>query len=220
MTASTTAHTAAMPDGNPVRGRFNSWFLRLLDGHFDRRLGDVRRDLLGGLTGQVAEIGAGNGPTLRYLQPGTVVHAIEPNPYFHHRLRREATRRGIELILHPVPGEQIDLADCSVDAVVSALVLCTVANPAEVLAEIRRILKPGGRFVFSEHIAAPPGTAVRRAQDAVHKPWRWVFEGCNTNRDTARAIRDAGFASVALREVRMATPIVPIRTQIAGVATR
>lgn len=215
------SHTpAAETDGNPMRGRFNSWFLGLLDGHFHRALGEVRRELLGPLSGEVAEIGAGNGPTFRYLAPGTTVHAVEPNRYFHRRLRRQAARRGIELVLHPVSGDEIDLPDGSVDAVVASLVLCTVADPARVLAEIRRILRPGGRFVFLEHVGAAPGTVVRRVQDVVHGPWRWLFEGCHTDRDTARTIRDAGFAAVECHDVRMATPFVPIRTQIAGTATR
>jgi SAM-dependent methyltransferase len=192
----------------------------LLGGHFERRLGDVRHELLSGLDGEIAEIGAGNGPTFRHLRPGTVVHAIEPNPYFHRRLVAEAQRRGIELVLHPVGAEQIDLPDGSVDAVISSLVLCTVADPAAVLASVRRILRPGGRFVFLEHVGARPGTAVRRVQEAVARPWGWVFEGCHTDRDTAQAIRAAGFASVDVRDIRMDTVVVPIRTQIAGTAIR
>jgi SAM-dependent methyltransferase len=215
-----TTPTTTPPATHPVRGRFNSWFLDLLDGHFERRLGDVRHELLGRLDGEVAEIGAGNGPTFRHLRAGTVVHAIEPNPYFHRRLVAEAQRRGIELVLHPVSAERIDLPDGSVDAVVSSLVLCTVSDPAAVLAEVRRILRPGGRFVFLEHVAARPGTAVRRVQEAVARPWGWVFEGCHTDRDTAQAVRDAGFASVDVRDICMATVVVPIRTQIAGTAIR
>jgi SAM-dependent methyltransferase len=220
-TRSTPATTpAAAAEGNPVRGRFNSWFLDLLDGYVERRLGDVRREFLGGLDGELAEIGAGNGPTFRHLRPGTVVHAIEPNPYFHKRLAAEARRRGVDLVLHPVSAERIDLPDGSVDAVVSSLVLCTVEDPAAVLAEVRRILRPGGRFVFLEHVAARPGTAVRRVQRAVARPWRWLFEGCHTGRDTLQTIRAAGFTSVDVRDIRMATVFVPIRDQIAGTATR
>ena len=220
MTTLTTDAPDARGIGNPVRGRFNSWFLELLDDYVERRLGDVRRELLGGLDGEVAEIGAGNGPTLRHLRRGIVVHAIEPNRYFHRRLAAEARRRGIELVVHPVSAERIDLPDGSVDAVISSLVLCTVADPAAVLAEVRRILRPGGRFVFLEHVVARPGSAVRLVQKAVARPWRWVFEGCHTDRDTARAVRAAGFASVDVRDVHVRTLFVPIRTQIAGTATR
>jgi SAM-dependent methyltransferase len=220
MTTLTTTAPPARTEGNPVRGRFNSWFLDLLDQYIERRLGDVRSELLGGLDGEVAEIGAGNGPTFRHMRPGTVVHAIEPNPYVHRRLAAEARRRGIELVLHPVSAERIDLPEGSVDAVVSSLVLCTVADPAAVLAEVRRILRPGGRFIFLEHVGAEPGSAVRLVQRMVARPWRWVFEGCHTLRDTAHTIHAAGFASVDVRDIRMATAFVPIQPQIVGTAIR
>jgi len=209
-----------MPDvGNPVRGRVNSAFFALMDRYINRRLGEHKRRIFAGLDGVVAEIGAGNGPNLRYLRPGTTVHAIEPNPYFHRRLHRTAAARRIDLALHPVPGEAIDLPDASVDAVLCTWVLCTVDDPAGVLREIHRILRPGGRFAFVEHVAAPEG-AVRRVQNLVRRPWRWLFEGCHTDRDTAAAIGAAGFASVKLTEFGFRSAFVPVRTQIAGTAVR
>ncbi|HEU5028194.1 MAG TPA: class I SAM-dependent methyltransferase [Spirillospora sp.] len=204
---------------NPVRGRLNSGFFALMAGYIEHRLAGHKRRIFAGTGGVVAEIGAGNGPNLRYLAPGTTVHAIEPNPYFHRRLERTAAARGVDLTVHPVPGEAIDLEDASVDAVVCTWVLCTVHDPAQVLREIHRILRPGGRFAFIEHVAAPHGT-VRRAQRLVRRPWRWAFEGCRTDRDTAAAIRAAGFASVDITEFRFRSTFVPVRTQIAGTAVR
>lgn len=205
---------------NPVRGPFNSWILAALEGHFHRTVGPARARVFGQLDGRVVDIGAGNGPTFRYLRPGVTVHAVEPNPHFHRRLRGTASKHGIELVLHDTPGEGIDLPDGSADAVITSWVLCTVADPEAVLAEVRRVLKPGGRYAFVEHVAAPPGSGVRRVQDAVFAPWRWMFEGCHTNRDTEAAIRAAGFASVEVDEIRVRTPFVPIRPQLAGVALK
>lgn len=203
-----------------LRGPFNSWILGVLEGHFHRGLGEVRSELLGSLRGEVVEVGAGNGPTLRYLSPAVErLHAVEPNPNFHRRLRRAAAAQDVDLQLHATVGEAIDLPDDSVDAVVTSWVLCTVDDPAAVLAEARRILRPGGRFVFLEHVRAPDGSAVRLVQELVFRPWRWLFEGCHTNRDTAALVGAAGFRSVEVRDVRLRTPFVPIRTQIAGVAT-
>jgi SAM-dependent methyltransferase len=201
---------------NPLRGRLNSAFLALMDGRIDRALREPRQ-LFAELGGVVVDLGAGNGPVLRYLRPGTVVHAVEPNPYYHRRLRRSAAAARVELYVHQVPGEAIDLPDASVDAVLCSWVLCSVSEPEAVLREIRRILRPGGRFAFIEHVGAPTGT-VRLAQRLVHRPWRWLFEGCHTDRDTTAAIRAAGFASVDVTEFEFRSAVVPIRTQIAGVA--
>ena len=205
---------------NRLRGPFNSWIFRVLEGHFHRRLGPTRQEVLSRVSGEVVEIGAGNGPTLRYL-PASVarLHAVEPNRHFHTRLRRAAIEHGLDLVLHDTPGEGLDLPNASMDAAIVSWVLCTVADPDQVLAEVRRVLRPGGRFVFIEHVHAPEGSAVRAVQQAVARPWRWIFEGCHTTRDTAAVIRRAGFSAVEIEPVRVATPFVPIRTQIAGVAT-
>jgi SAM-dependent methyltransferase len=204
---------------NPVRGRLNSVFFALMARYIERRLAAHKRRIFARTGGVVAEIGAGNGPNLRYLPAGTTVHAIEPNPYFHRRLERAAAVHGVDLTIHPVPGEAIDLEDASVDAVVCTWVLCTVHDPAQVLREIHRILRPGGRLAFIEHVAAPQG-AVRRTQRLVRRPWRWAFEGCRTDRDTAAAVHAAGFASVEISEFRFRSGFVPVRTQIAGIAVR
>ena len=211
------ATTAPRP--NPVRGRLNSAFFALMARYIDRRLAGHKDRIFDRLGGVVAEIGAGNGPNLRYLPRRTTVHAVEPNPYFHRRLERTAAAQGMDLTIHAVPGEAIDLDDASVDAVLCTWVLCTVEDPGQVLREIRRVLRPGGRFAFIEHVAAPAGP-VRRVQRLVRRPWRWTFEGCRTDRDTAAAVRAAGFASVELTEFRFRSTFVPVRTQIAGVAVR
>lgn len=215
------ASTVTVPRaGNRLRGPFNSWFLGLLEGYIERRQCDVRTALFGTADGVVADIGAGNGPTFRHLPTGSTVHAIEPNPHFHDRLRRAAEQHGVVLHLHATSGESIDLPDRSVDTVLTSWVLCTVPDPARVVDEIRRILRPGGRFLFLEHVAAPPRSGVGRVQRVVRRPWRWTFEGCDVARDTATTIREAGFASVQVDATPMPTAFVPIRPQIAGVAVR
>jgi SAM-dependent methyltransferase len=99
-------------------------------------------------------------------------------------------------------------------------VLCTVADPSVVLAEIRRILRPGGRLLVVEHVAAPAGTATAAVQRLLSRPWRWLFEGCNLRRDTETAIRDAGFRDVRLEVVTMRGPAIPMRPQLIGSAVR
>jgi ubiquinone/menaquinone biosynthesis C-methylase UbiE len=144
--------------------------------------------------------------------------AVEPNPAMHGRLASAARRYGVRLELHPVPAEQLDLPDASVDVVISSLVLCTVTDPAAVLAQVRRVLRPGGRFLFAEHVVAPEGTRLRRLQALVRRPWAWFFEGCSCERDLAGEIRRAGFADVRLDSYRLRSPFLPFNPQIAGEA--
>jgi len=204
---------------HPVRGPFNALFFGLTEGLFDLLLGPHKRGLLVDLPDTVVELGSGAGANLRYLAPGSRLIAVEPNPAMHGRLRRAAARRGVRLDLRDVPAERTDLPDASADVVVSSLVLCSVTDVDRVLAEVRRVLRPGGRFLFVEHVAAPEGTVLRRLQGWVRRPWGWLFEGCSCERDVGTALRSAGFGSVDLETYRLRSPILPFNPQIAGVAT-
>jgi len=166
----------------------------------------------------VVELGSGVGANIRYLRPGSTLVAIEPNLPMHRRLRAAAERHGVRLDLRDRLAERTGLPDHSVDSVVSSLVLCTVTDPVEVLAEVRRILRPGGTFRFVEHVAARTGTPTRTLQRALRRPWAWTFEGCSCERDLAGLLRAAGFARVDIEPYRLHTPFVPFNTQIAGVA--
>ena len=146
--------------------------------------------------------------------------AVEPNPAMHARLRARATRREIDLELRDVVGEQLDLPDASTDMVISSLVLCTVSDPAQVVAEVRRVLRPGGRYAFVEHVGAKDRPLLRNIQRVVRRPWAWAFEGCSCERDLARVISAAGFASVDLEKYRIHSPVLPFNTHVAGIATK
>jgi SAM-dependent methyltransferase len=106
----------------------------------------------------------------------------------------------------------------SVDVVIQSLVLCSVSDVAHVLAEIHRILRPGGRYSFVGHVAAPARTRTRFLQRMLRRPWGWSFEGCSCERDFATTIRAAGFATVAIEPYRLHTPFIPFNTHIAGTA--
>ena len=203
-----------------VRGPFNAWFLGAIDGVMHRIYGERKLRLLGRVPPTVVEIGAGAGANFRYYPDGTKIVAVEPSVHMHERLRAAAARHGHELEIRGLRGEALDLETGSADLVVATLVLCTVDDPRAVLAEIRRILAPGGRYVFIEHVAAEAGSALRTLQNAVTRPWCWIFEGCHPNRDTAAALEGAGFASLALERFRVVSPFVPTIPQIAGVAVR
>ena len=210
--------SAAELIAHPARGRFNAAFFWAMDGYLDARLRSHKSTAFADLPPTVVELGAGVGANLRYLPVGARLIAIEPNPYMHQRLRRAARARGVDVEIRSVAGERIDLPDASADAVISSLVLCSVSDPVAVVAEVRRILRPGGRFSFAEHVAASPGTPTRRVQRLLRRPWAWTFEGCSCERDLASVIRAAGFRSVDLTPYRVHSPFVPFNTHIAGTA--
>ena len=186
----------------------------------DRIYGARKRAIYGGLPGTVAEIGPGAGANFRYYAPGTRVIAVEPNAAKYPRLRVRARQQGIDLEIRSVPGESVDLPDACVAAVVGTLVLCTVDNPQQVVSEIHRILVPGGRYIFLEHVAAVSGTRLRGLQNVLLRPWRWLFDGCHLNRETQHVIQAAGFASVDMDCFVMDKPWLPFAPHIFGVAVK
>ena len=201
---------------NPVRGRLNAWFFAALDGYMHRKYAGIKSRLLADAPPVVVELGPGAGANLRYLRAGTRLIAVEPNVRMHDVLRRRAREFGIELDLRGLSGEQLDLPSASADFVFSSLVLCSVDSPDQVLAEVRRVLRPGGRFSCVEHVAAPAGSKINGLQRAIKRPWKWVFEGCDLCRDTGGTLRSAGFARVDVQPLVLPTVVVPIRHQIAA----
>lgn len=201
------------------RGRFNAAFFHSMGPYLERSLRSRKQRVFAGLPATVVELGSGVGANLRYLPDGATLVAVEPNRYMHARLRDAAARQGVRLDLRERVAEETGIQDGSVDTVISSLVLCSVHDPDAVLAEVRRILRPGGTFRFVEHVVAAPGTPTRAAQRLFRRPWGWTFEGCSCERDLEQAVRGAGFESVDVERYRVHTPFLPFNTQIAGIAT-
>ncbi|MGH3759299.1 class I SAM-dependent methyltransferase [Actinophytocola sp.] len=180
--------------------------------------------LLGSLRGTVLELGPGVGHSLRHYAPDVRWIGVEPDPGHRERVRFEAARLGRRA--HVVAGraERLDLAGlevaASVDAVVATFVLCSVADQAAALAEVFRVLRPGGRYVFAEHVAAPAGTWARRAQHVRAALAGVTGRRCRPNRDSLPAIERAGFDVVELRTHTRAGPFGTGTPQVAGVALR
>jgi SAM-dependent methyltransferase len=206
-------------DANPVRGRLNAVFFLMVDGYVHRLLGDRKAALFADLPDDIVELGPGTGANLRYYRPGTRLVAIEPNPHMHPALARTAARRAISLDLRPVGAEATGLPTGSVDAVVCTLMLCTVPDPVAALAEARRILRPNGRLLVIEHVAAPQGSLLARLQRLLQPGWKWAFKGCDLCRPTGALLATAGFATIELDRYRLRSLFVPVNEQVAGVAT-
>jgi SAM-dependent methyltransferase len=201
------------PPCGAAAGRRPAWAQRLFaaltaagDAGNDRLLGTRKRALLGDLGGDVVELGPGTGVNLPYFRSDVRWTGVEPNPYMHPRLREKAGRLGRSIVLHPGTAECTGLAHGVADAVVATLVLCTVGDVRAALSEVRRLLRPGGRFVFLEHVAAPAGTGLRRAQGAVRPLWAALADGCHPDRETWTAIESAGFSGLRYDRFRIDVP--------------
>jgi ubiquinone/menaquinone biosynthesis C-methylase UbiE len=201
--------------------RWNAWFFDTFDGVIDRRLGLVKAELFADLPSTVVEIGAGTGANLRYFRAGTTVIAVEPSAAMHVPLEQRAEQHGIELRIEQSSAERLPFADASVDAVVSTLVLCSVGDSHRAVAEIHRVLRPGGRFLFLEHVIAPRRGVLRSCQRLSRRPWSKVFDGCDTCRDTEATIRSLPWSRVDIERRRPFDPVFfPVSQQIYGSVKR
>lgn len=169
-------------------------------GPYERRIAPRKLQLFAGLTGTVLEIGCGVGANRRFLGTGVCWLGLDPNPHM-----RPASCAA---------AEALPLRDASVDAVLGTLVLCSVSSPERALAEVRRVLKPEGRFLFIEHVASPRGTAGHFGQQLLRPVCHLCAGGCHPLRDTGHTIQQAGFAHVKVERFTLGLP------HILGVATR
>jgi SAM-dependent methyltransferase len=153
-----------------------------------------RRKLLAGLQGRVAEVGAGTGTNFAYY-PTEVsdVIALEPEAYLRTHAQRAAASAAVRVDVVEGHADAVPLADESVDAVVASLMLCSVPDQSSALAEMFRIVRPGGELRFYEHVAGPDGSRLAGVQKALDPVWTRLAGGCHLTRDTASAIRAAGF---------------------------
>ena len=196
---------------NATWGRgFSALYDRCFKAAEEAGLRDMRRAVLTGARGRVLEIGAGTGLNLD-LYPLDVsdLTLVEPDPHMVKQLRHRVTASRSPAQVVEAPGERLPFEDASFDTVVVTLVLCTVPDQEGTLAEIKRVLKPDGEFLFMEHVRSPH-QELAKWQDRLEKPWRFLGDGCHCNRDTEAAIKAAGFelSDVEHPKLPKAPPIV------------
>jgi ubiquinone/menaquinone biosynthesis C-methylase UbiE len=181
--------------------------------------GPHRDEALAPATGRVIEVGAGHGENFaRYPAAVTEVLAVEPEPYLRGRAHEAAAAAAVPVRVVDGHAGELPAGDGEFDTAVASLVLCSVPDQAVALAEIRRVLKPGGRLLFYEHVvAASPKLA--RWQRRMNPVWTRMAGGCNLHRDTAAAIAGAGFEIERLRAFDMPKG-GPVKPHVIGVAIR
>lgn len=190
-------------------------------------LGEIRTETLASAVGRTLEVAAGNGHNLGHY-PATVGSLVlaEPDPHMYSRLLERidqvpaaAGGRAVPLSAIQASAEALPFDADSFDSVVCTLGLCTIPDPALALAEVRRVLVPGGRYCFVEHVrSGEPRSA--RLQDLITPVWRRVAGGCHPNRDALRAIEGAGFAIERVQHGVMPKAPKPLSPTVCGVAVR
>jgi ubiquinone/menaquinone biosynthesis C-methylase UbiE len=179
---------SAVYDATVARA-FTAWYgavMRLVDA---RGMRELRRGVLSEARGRVLDLGSGTGASLPLFPPAVEELVLaEPDPHMQAVLRRrlrKLQRRSVDLVGAPV--ERLPFDDDSFDCVASVMVICTMPDPAAGLAEVARVLKPGGAFLFLEHVRSPD-PRVARLQDRLERPWRFLADGCHCNRDALALI--------------------------------
>jgi ubiquinone/menaquinone biosynthesis C-methylase UbiE len=189
---------------------FAALYDRVLKATEEAGLREMRRDTLADAQGRTIDIGAGTGANLD-LYPDAVTDLVmaEPDRHMAKRLRRKVGDSGRDAVVVEAGAEELPFEDSSFDTVVFTLVLCTIPNPARALEEAARVLGPGGRALFLEHVRSKD-PKLARWQDRFAGPWRFFNDGCNCNRDTVSTIESSPLALGDVTDERMpkAPPVV------------
>lgn len=213
-----------------IRRAYDASYGRLFAAAYDRmlagaergELGARRREMVGRAAGRTLELGSGTGLNLpHYADTVTDLVLTEPFAPMAARLRAKLSQgvgredRGAQVV--ETPAESLPFEDDSFDSVVATLVLCTVDDPAAVVSEVGRVLRPGGSLILLEHVRAEtPGLA--RAQDLLHGPWFLLGHGCHCNRDTVAVIRGSQLEFESLERGEMSGVAPLVKPIVAGVA--
>jgi ubiquinone/menaquinone biosynthesis C-methylase UbiE len=189
----------------------------------ERRGGaEHRQRLLAGLSGRVIEVGAGSGANFaRYPASVGEVVAVEPERYLRERAQQAAAHAPVPISVIEGEADRLPGEAQSFDAAVAALVLCTVPDQSSALAELFRVLRPGGELRFYEHVVAHPKWESRFQRLADATFWPFLAGGCRLSRDTTTAIEHAGFQIETCERFPFSpAPFLPPDPHILGVARR
>jgi len=189
--------------GDRPRRVFSRFYARISQRLEAEGMTVLRREMLSSLTGEVVEVGAGNGLNFaHYPRAVTNVVAVEPEPYLRALAKHAAARAAVPVTVIAGTADRLPLPDHSADAAVLCLVMCSIDDRPAALAELRRVLRPGGTLRFLEHTIADTARlrTVQRLADATF--WPLLTGGCHTATDPAATITAAGFEITSIRRLR------------------
>ncbi|UJB70040.1 class I SAM-dependent methyltransferase [Acaryochloris sp. 'Moss Beach'] len=200
--------------------RFFAWAMATAAQGYETKMADRKQQLFAHLQGEVLELGPGAGPNLTYFKPDIHWLGLEPNPYMHPYLQQQADELGLNIEVQTTTLADIAISDNSKDVVLCTLVLCSVPDLESTVQDILRVLKPGGQFLFIEHVMAPAGSFLRQVQTGLCPLWQVIGDGCRLDRETGKVIESAGFANVDYQTFEAPVPIAVVKPHIMGVATK
>lgn len=206
----TEPHDLSAQEGSSFNRPLFSRFLwpRFSAGAMAAGEGEHRQRLLEGLRGRVIEIGAGSGLNFAYYpNEVTNVLAVEPEQNLRELATKQAASAPVPVRVSAGVGDQLPCEDAAFDVAIASLVLCSVPNQPRALAEIRRVLRPGGELRFFEHVRAAHAL-LAGAQAAATPIWSRIGGGCHLNRDTESSITAAGFAIETIERFEFAPGVL------------
>lgn len=208
-----------LTSANLGRRSFAVWYPALM-GRIDRNgQATLRRDQLAAARGRVLEIGAGSGLSVPHYPRGIdELVLVEPNRAFHRSLRIAAERLPFPTSVVDVDAHGLPFPESSFDTVTASLVFCSVDDPERMLAEIHRVLRPGGRFLFHEHVRG--GRVRGTLQDLCTPLQRRLADGCRPNRDFEASLAASALQVVSMTHRRMPTLIPTLVPLVVGTAER
>lgn len=212
-----------VPESQVHHPLFARFYARMAPAMEEHGAAEHRDRLLAAASGRVIEVGAGTGANFSHYPPAvTEVVAVEPEAHLRGLAEQAAAHAPVPVTVVDGVADRLPADDGAFDGAVASLVLCSVPDQGAALAELHRVLRPGGRLFFWEHVRADGGALARvqRALDAT--VWPVLGGGCHAARDTVAEIGRSGFTVERLERFRFPDGRVPMPTapQVLGTAVR